>query len=450
MLLYGLGLCYFHFSNFAWAKRAFLEVLYREPEFHCATEVHARLGLVLKYMKLFDFAAQHLNWALQNSKSSISSDRGPMSVSEIKFHYGHVEELRRNFKEAKRLYEEVIVDETRTPQVESATHSTLGWMLFRCEELGEKETRIRQAIQHLTHATQLDENSGQSWYFLGRCYSAVRDVNQAFNNYRKSIDKSEACADTWCSIGVLYQEQKQFMDALQAFICAVQLDQQHVEAWKDLGVLYEAQGQFHDALVCYRCAVNCAAQNGVLDEDLFVRVKALHDADPAPGSHPKLPSIEEAWTLPIPAELTQRQTARRAPKRNMNAPPSGSSSNKPPQWLMNDLEQNVLRHLQTNCQSLTSHQQAELERLEYGLMCTEFYKQMRKKNNSNTHKTEVDMDDYFVKPVCDREVDYAMELSAIKGRRVPGICAPTEFSHLVTATELIKYVQVFQLLHEKY
>jgi hypothetical protein len=41
-------------------------------------------------------------------------------------------------------------------------------------------------------------------------------VNQAFNNYRKSIDKSEACADTWCSIGVLYQEQKQFMDALQA------------------------------------------------------------------------------------------------------------------------------------------------------------------------------------------------------------------------------------------
>lgn len=445
MLLYGLGLCYFHFSNFSWAKRAFLEVLYREPEFHCATEVHARLGLVLKYMKLFNFAAQHLTWALQNS--SISSDRGPMSVSEIKFHLGHVEELRLNYQEAKRLYEDVIVDETRTPPVESATHSTLGWMLFRCDELGEKESRIRQAIQHLTHATQLDENSGQSWYFLGRCYSAVRDVNQAFNNYRKSIDKSEACADTWCSIGVLYQEQKQFMDALQAFICAVQLDQQHIEAWKDLGVLYEAKGQFHDALVCYRCAINCSAQNGALDEELFVRAKALHDAEPMP-QHPKLPSIEEAWTLPIPAELTQRQTARRAPKRNLHIT-DPSSTTKPttpsdpkdgkqlPQWLMNDLEQNVLRHLQTNCQSLTSHQQAELERLEYGLMCSDFYKELRNKVKEDV-KHETDLDDYFVKPVSEKDVDYAMELSAIKGRRVPGICAPTEFSHLVTATELIK------------
>ena len=33
------------------------------------------------------------------------------------------------------------------------------------------------AIGHLSRATQMDENSGGSWYFLGRCYSAVRDVN---------------------------------------------------------------------------------------------------------------------------------------------------------------------------------------------------------------------------------------------------------------------------------
>ena len=112
-------------------------------------------------------------------------------------------------------------------------------MLFRCPSLGEKEERIRQAISHLTRATQIDDQrstngqnssnsgnssnntgttsytNGQSWYYLGRCYSTLRDVNAAFNHYRKSIDKSEACADTWCSIGVLYQEQKQHMDALQ-------------------------------------------------------------------------------------------------------------------------------------------------------------------------------------------------------------------------------------------
>ena len=55
-----------------------------------------------------------------------------------------MEELRENYSIARRLYEEVIGEDSRTPQVESATHATLGWMLFRCEELGEREKRMSQ------------------------------------------------------------------------------------------------------------------------------------------------------------------------------------------------------------------------------------------------------------------------------------------------------------------
>ncbi len=136
MLLYGLGLCYFHFSNFSWAKNAFLEVLYREPEFHCAQEVHARLGISLKYMKLYSWAAKHLQWAL--SVANRSPDRCPMSVAEIKFHLGHTEELRKNYYSAKTFYESVIDDDSKSKSVEAAANSTLGWMLFRTRELGEK------------------------------------------------------------------------------------------------------------------------------------------------------------------------------------------------------------------------------------------------------------------------------------------------------------------------
>ena len=85
----------------------------------------------------------------------------------------------------------------------------------------DKTQRIQAAIKLLQRATQLDDNSGQTWYYLGRCFSAANDVNSAFNNYRKSIDKSEACADTWCSIGVLYQEQKQHTDALQVYSVSI-------------------------------------------------------------------------------------------------------------------------------------------------------------------------------------------------------------------------------------
>lgn len=67
---------------------------------------------------------------------------------------GHVEELRENYLIARGLYEEVIGDDSRTPQVESATHATLGWMLFRCQELGEREKRMSQGLK-LTYRLRL-------------------------------------------------------------------------------------------------------------------------------------------------------------------------------------------------------------------------------------------------------------------------------------------------------
>ena len=47
-------------------------------------------------------------------------------------------------------------------------------------------------------------------------------------------------------------------------------------------------------------------------------------------------------------------------------------------------------------------------------------------------------DTVFFKEKAQKETDYAKELSVIKGRRVPGLSAPTEFSHSITANELIK------------
>ena len=46
--LYGLGLVYFHFNAYVWAQRAFQEVLYTDPGFSRAKEVHVRLALMAK------------------------------------------------------------------------------------------------------------------------------------------------------------------------------------------------------------------------------------------------------------------------------------------------------------------------------------------------------------------------------------------------------------------
>uniref|UniRef100_A0A452RC02 [histone H3]-trimethyl-L-lysine(27) demethylase n=1 Tax=Ursus americanus TaxID=9643 RepID=A0A452RC02_URSAM len=46
--LYGLGLVYFYYNAFHWAIKAFQEVLYVDPSFCRAKEIHLRLGLMFK------------------------------------------------------------------------------------------------------------------------------------------------------------------------------------------------------------------------------------------------------------------------------------------------------------------------------------------------------------------------------------------------------------------
>jgi lysine-specific demethylase 6A len=151
------------------------------------------------------------------------------------------------------------------------------------------------------------------------------------------VEKSEGNADTWCSIGVLYQQQNQPMDALQAYICAVQLVKSHSAAWTNLGILYESCGQPRDAFACYLNATkgdtsnskevqsssitstslkNCVTTSGGKPQSLTQRIKFLQQnlsQAPMPSITSKrrqLPSIEEAWNLPISNEMSSRQQQR--------------------------------------------------------------------------------------------------------------------------------------------
>uniref|UniRef100_A0A8C9YD05 [histone H3]-trimethyl-L-lysine(27) demethylase n=1 Tax=Sander lucioperca TaxID=283035 RepID=A0A8C9YD05_SANLU len=292
--LYGLGMVYFHYNAFQWAIKAFQEVLYIDPGFSRSKEIHLRLGLMFKANTDYESSLKHFQLAL------IDSNLCTLSKAESKY-------------SAKEAYESLLQTENLPAQVKATTLQQLGWMHHTVEQLGDKGTKDSYAIQCLQKSLEADPNSGQSWYFLGRCYSSIGKVQDAFISYRQSIDKSEASADTWCSIGVLYQQQNQPMDALQAYICAVQLDHSHAAAWMDLGTLYESCGQPHDAIKCY---INATRSKACLNTAaLTQRIKLLQaqlcnlQPDSLQNKSKMLPSIEEAWSLPIPAELTSRQGA---------------------------------------------------------------------------------------------------------------------------------------------
>ncbi|XP_067031974.1 lysine-specific demethylase 6A-like isoform X1 [Acropora muricata] len=311
--LYGLGIVYFNFSAYPWAIKIFQQLLYIDPSFNCSNEVHLRLAIIFKAQGSCEASVKHFQMALMDSS--------PCSLSkvEIRFHLGHLYEMQNKCEVAQEMYENIIEMPNVPNNIRADAYKQLGWMYYNKEHLGDRPTRMEKAVQLLLKAIETDPNSGAAWYLIGRCYAMQGKVHDAFTSYRQAIDKSEANADTWCSIGVLYQQQNQPMDALQAYVCAIQLDPTHVAAWTDLGILYEACEQLSDAISCY----SAARQYGATDSTIEARVKALQAQlammpQSGEGQKKNIPSVTEAWKLPIPAELTTR-TIRNAQVKLLNS-----------------------------------------------------------------------------------------------------------------------------------
>ncbi|XP_071076519.1 lysine-specific demethylase 6A-like isoform X4 [Desmodus rotundus] len=286
--LYGLGLVYFYYNAFHWAIKAFQEVLYVDPSFCRAKEIHLRLGLMFKVNTDYESSLKHFRLAL------IDCNPCTLSSVEIQFHIAHLYETQQKYHFAKEAYEQLLQTENLPAQVKATVLQQLGWMHHNVDLLGDKATKESYAIQYLQKSLEADPNSGLSWYFLGRCYSSIGKVQDAFISYRQSIDKSEASADTWCSIGVLYQQQNQPMDALQAYICAVQLDHGHAAAWMDLGTLYESCSQPQDAIKCYLNAAR--GKNCSNTSSLAGRIKLLQASK---AHHPKTEPVLGLSQTPI-------------------------------------------------------------------------------------------------------------------------------------------------------
>uniref|UniRef100_A0A8D0AYL2 [histone H3]-trimethyl-L-lysine(27) demethylase n=1 Tax=Sander lucioperca TaxID=283035 RepID=A0A8D0AYL2_SANLU len=362
--LYGLGMVYFHYNAFQWAIKAFQEVLYIDPGFSRAKEIHLRLGLMFKVNTDYESSLKHFQLAL--------IDSNPCTLSKAESKY----------RAAKEAYESLLQTDDLPAQVKATTLQQLGWMHHTVEQLGDRASRDSYAIQCLQKSLEADPNSGQSWYFLGRCYSSIGKVQDAFISYRQSIDKSEASADTWCSIGVLYQQQNQPMDALQAYICAVQLDHSHAAAWMDLGTLYESCNQPHDAIKCY---INATRSKGCTNTTALThRIKCLQAQLSNPqlsslqGKSKMLPLIEEAWSLPIPAELTSRQGGLSSGDSWVSNPPQQPV----PNWYLSPQKLQVLEQMRSNRASLKPQQLQMLGQLEAQLAMMQQHQHQMRQNAS--------------------------------------------------------------------
>nr|XP_034970788.1 lysine-specific demethylase 6A isoform X4 [Zootoca vivipara] len=397
--LYGLGLVYFHYNAFQWAIKAFREVLYVDPSFCRAKEIHLRLGLMFKVNTDFESSFKHFQLAL------VDCNPCTLSNAEIRFHVAHLYETQRKYHLAKKEYEQLLQTENLPAQVKATVLQQLGWMHHTVDQLGDKATKENYAIQCLQKSLEADPNSGQSWYFLGRCYSSIGKVQDAFISYRQSIDKSEASADTWCSIGVLYQQQNQPMDALQAYICAVQLDHGHAAAWMDLGTLYESCNQSQDAIKCYLNATrskNCSNTSA-----LAARIKYLQACKPHQNTEPVLGLSQTPISQQLPLHMipsshvddlsspAKRKRTSSPTKNTLDAWSSGHTMSHPPvqqqvhSWCLTPQKLQHLDQLRANRNNLNPAQKLLLEQLESQCVMMQQHQQMRQTGVAQVRSTGI-------------------------------------------------------------
>ncbi|XP_066474910.1 lysine-specific demethylase 6A isoform X5 [Tiliqua scincoides] len=398
--LYGLGLVYFHYNAFQWAIKAFREVLYVDPSFCRAKEINLRLGLMFKVNTDFESSFKHFQLALVDCNSCT------LSNAEIRFHIAHLYETQRKYQLAKKEYEQLLQTENLPAQVKAIVLQQLGWMHHTVDQLGDKAAKENYAIQCLQKSLEADPNSGQSWYFLGRCYSSIGKVQDAFISYRQSIDKSEASADTWCSIGVLYQQQNQPMDALQAYICAVQLDHGHAAAWMDLGTLYESCNQSQDAIKCYLNATrskNCSNTSA-----LAARIKYLQACKPHhQNTEPVLGLSQTPISQQLPLHMipsshvddlsspAKRKRTSSPTKNTLDAWSSGHTVSHPSvqqqvhSWCLTPQKLQHLEQLRANRNNLNPAQKLMLEQLESQFVLMQQHQQLRQTGVAQVRSTGI-------------------------------------------------------------
>ncbi|XP_046968325.1 lysine-specific demethylase 6A isoform X3 [Vanessa cardui] len=344
--------------------------LYVSPGFSRAADAHLRLALMFKARRHWGAAAVHFRRARLAPHQDATFTR-----LELSFHAAHLLEARGLRKAARDAYERLLKEPQLSSTLKADVCRQLGWMYHRCASLGEPAARARAAIWCLQRAVVAEPESGAGLYLLGRCFAAQGKVHDAFIAYRNSVEKSEGNADTWCSIGVLYQQQNQPMDALQAYICAVQLDKGHSAAWTNLGSLYESCSMARDAFACYNNGgARATLASAPLRQRLaFLRAHLAHAPVPSvTGKRRSLPSIEEAWNLPISAEMSSRAPKAAPPPypgagaSTTGAPATGAGPATPKRDEPTPLTHHqlqTLQYLQRNSHNLSPQQQALMQQL---------------------------------------------------------------------------------------
>lgn len=104
-------------------------------------------------------------------------------------------------------------------------------------------------------AVNLNPQSVQTYYILGKIYCDKKDYDQAIKLFERAIELDKEYAFAWNGIGWAHFELKQYNEALQFYSRAIELDPHYAMPWNNKGLVYQRQKKYEKALSAFEKAI---------------------------------------------------------------------------------------------------------------------------------------------------------------------------------------------------
>ena len=108
--------------------------------------------------------------------------------------------------------------------------------------------QVNSAIEHYSHAIELNPNNAPTYNNRGVAYHIKRDHYRAIEDYTKAIELEPGVASAYNNRGVTYREQGDYDRAIEDYTKAIQINPDPAEVYINRGSAYRNKGDYDGAI----------------------------------------------------------------------------------------------------------------------------------------------------------------------------------------------------------
>ena len=200
------------------------------------------------------------------------------TLNELKLKKAHEQIQKKNFKEAEKIYRELISIGTNNHIVYGNLAAICGLqgnnheMIKLLEQaikinpnysdahynlgiVNKNEGNLSAAISSYQKAIQLNPNYSEAYYNLGNAFREKGDIKAAIASYQNAIKINPSHSSSHNNLGSALKEKGDIKASIESFKIAIQLNPNFTDAHYNLGNSLQAQGEQERALISYKKAI---------------------------------------------------------------------------------------------------------------------------------------------------------------------------------------------------